>query len=148
MNIKLLKDLDFATKINEATAATSAGQDLLNNYKSYLFTNSANCLLVNGFVQEASKYSYDTGLIGILESVNKYINENKIEGVDFEFIKKIDAELNSKIDLLALNVVMLNLSGLYSQNGFFLHNSKSFPTQSTLIHILKNLQMRLSIKRR
>lgn len=78
MNIKLLKDLDFATKINEATAATSAGQDLLNNYKSYLFTNSANCSLVNGFVQEASKYSYDTGLIGILESVNKYINENKI----------------------------------------------------------------------
>lgn len=29
---------------------------------------------------------------------NDYINENKIEGVDFEFIKKIDAELNSKID--------------------------------------------------
>lgn len=27
-----------------------------------------------------------------------YINENKIEGVDFEFIKKIDSEVNSKID--------------------------------------------------
>lgn len=27
-----------------------------------------------------------------------YINENKIEGVDFEMIKKIDSEINSKID--------------------------------------------------
>lgn len=78
MNIKLLKDLDFATKINEQQAATSAGQDLVNNYKSYLFTNSVNCSLVNGFIKEASKYSYDTGLIGILESVNKYISDNKI----------------------------------------------------------------------
>lgn len=29
---------------------------------------------------------------------NDYINENSIEGVDFEFIKKIDSEINSKID--------------------------------------------------
>lgn len=33
-----------------------------------------------------------------LKLFNDYINENKIEGVDFEFIKKIDSELNSKID--------------------------------------------------
>lgn len=78
MNIKLLKDLDFATKISEAKAATPAGQDFLKGYKGYLFSNPATCSLVNNFVREATNYSYDTGLVSILESVNKYISDNKI----------------------------------------------------------------------
>ena len=78
MNIKLLKDLDFATKLNSCEAVTEAGKDLVKNYKAYLFTNPATCGLINGFVQEAQKYSFDTGLASILESVFNFINENKI----------------------------------------------------------------------
>lgn len=33
-----------------------------------------------------------------LKLFNDFINENKIDGVDFEYIKKIDSEINSLID--------------------------------------------------
>lgn len=78
MNIKLLKDLNFAGKINECEAVTEAGKELIKNYRGYLFTNAASCGLVNGFVREAQKYSFDAGLVGILESVLGFINKNKI----------------------------------------------------------------------
>jgi len=78
MNIKLLKDLDFASKIIGCEAVTEAGKELVKNYKAYLFSNPASCGIVNGFVQEAQKYSFDTGLVAILESVLGFINENKI----------------------------------------------------------------------
>ena len=78
MNIKLLKDLDFAAKINECKAVSEAGKELLKNYKAYLFTNPTSCGIVNGFVQEAQKYSFDTGLASVLESVLGFIKENNI----------------------------------------------------------------------
>ena len=78
MNVKLLKDLDFAAKLNECQAVSEAGKELLKNYKAYLFTNPASCGLVNGFVQEAQKYSFDTGLASVLESVLGFIKENNI----------------------------------------------------------------------
>ena len=78
MSIKLLKDLNFAEKINSIDAITEAGTEMLANYRSYVYSNPATCGLVNGFVMEASKYSFDTGLSSILESVNKFINENNI----------------------------------------------------------------------
>ena len=78
MSIKLLKDLNFAGKINECEAVTEAGKEMIKNYKGYLFTNPTSCSLVNGFVREAQKYSFDTGLTSILESVLSFINENRI----------------------------------------------------------------------
>ena len=78
MNVKLLKDLDFVAKINECQAVSEAGKELVKNYKAYLFTNPASCGIVNGFVQEAQKYSFDTGLASILESVLGFIKENNI----------------------------------------------------------------------
>ena len=78
MSIKLLKDLNFAGKINECEAVTEAGKEMIKNYKGYLFTNPTSCGLVNGFVREAQKYSFDTGLTSILESVLSFINENRI----------------------------------------------------------------------
>lgn len=78
MNIKLLKDLDFVSKITGCDAVTEAGKELINNYKGYLFTNPSSCGVVNGFIKEAQKYSFDTGLNSILESVLSFINENKI----------------------------------------------------------------------
>ena len=78
MNVKLLKDLDFVAKINECQAVSEAGKELVKNYKAYLFTNPASCGIVNGFVQEAQKYGFDTGLASILESVLGFIKENNI----------------------------------------------------------------------
>ena len=78
MNVKLLNNLDFAGKLNGCEPVTEAGKELLKNYKAYLFTNAASCGIVNGFVQEAQKYSFDTGLTGVLESVLNFIKENKI----------------------------------------------------------------------
>ena len=78
MNVKLLNNLDFASKINGTEAVTEAGKEMIKNYKAYLFTNPASCGIVNGFVQEAQKFSFDTGLASILESVLNFINENKI----------------------------------------------------------------------
>lgn len=78
MNIKLLKDLDFTAKLNNCNAVTESGKEMIKNYKAYLFTNSSTCGLVNGFIQEAQKYSFDTGIVGILESVLNFIKENNI----------------------------------------------------------------------
>lgn len=78
MSIKLLKDLNFAEKINSTEAITEAGKDVLNKYRAYCYSNPATCGIVNGFVLEASKLSFDTGLTSILESVNNFINENNI----------------------------------------------------------------------
>ena len=78
MNIKLLKNLDFASKINGTEAVTEAGKEMLQNYRGYIYSNPVTCGIVNGFIQEAAKFSFDTGLVGILESVNSFIKEHNI----------------------------------------------------------------------
>ena len=71
MSVKLLKDLNFAEKINSIDAVTEAGKEMLNNYRAYVYSKPVNHAVVNGFVSEASNYSFDTGVSAILESVNK-----------------------------------------------------------------------------
>ena len=78
MSVKLMKNLQFAEKLNATQAITEAGKELLNNYRAYVYSNAPTCSVVNGFVAEASKYTFDAGLASILESVTNYINENKI----------------------------------------------------------------------
>ena len=78
MSVKLLKDLQFAEKLNSTEAITEAGKEVLNNYRAYVYTNPTSCGIVNGFIIEASKLSFDTGLKSILESVNKFISDNNI----------------------------------------------------------------------
>ena len=78
MSINLLKNLDFATKINSTEAITEAGKEILKGYRAYMYTNAPTCGIVNNFVLEASKCSFDSGLNNILESVKSYINENNI----------------------------------------------------------------------
>jgi len=78
MSVKLLKNLNFAEKINSTEAITEAGKEILNNYRAYVYTNPVSCGIVNGFIMEASKFGFDTGLKSILESVNKFISENNI----------------------------------------------------------------------
>ncbi len=78
MTYKLLKDLNFAEKLNAYEAVTESGKDFLKNYRGYMFQNAATCSLVNNFIKEAKAYSYDKGLMNILESVVNFINENNI----------------------------------------------------------------------
>lgn len=78
MTINLLKDLDFAAKLNSAEAVTESGKEVLKNYRGYMFFNPCTCGIVNGFVKEAQQYSYDKGMMSILESVLSFINENNI----------------------------------------------------------------------
>lgn len=78
MNLKLIGALNFAEKLNSTNAVTESGAEFLKNYKAYLYQNEVTYGLVNGFIKEASKFSFDTGMMSILESVLKYVNENKI----------------------------------------------------------------------
>ena len=78
MNVKLLKDLNFGEKINSKEAVTEAGKEILNNYRAFVYSNPVTCGIVNGFVVEASRLGFDTGLVSILESVNSFIKENNI----------------------------------------------------------------------
>ena len=77
MNIRLLKDLDFASKINQTDAVSEAGKEMLNTYRGYVYSNPVTCGIVNGFVNEAKNFSFDAGLVSILNTVQNYINENK-----------------------------------------------------------------------
>ena len=78
MSLKLLKDLNFAEKLNSTEAVTEAGKECLKSYRGYMYTNAPSCGIVNGFIQEARRFSFDTGMMSILESVLKFVNENKI----------------------------------------------------------------------
>ena len=78
MTFKLLKDLNFAEKLNAHEAVTESGKDFLKNYRGYMFQNAATCSIVNNFIKEAKAYAYDKGLMNILESVVNFVNENNI----------------------------------------------------------------------
>lgn len=78
MNLRLLNDLAFAEKLNANEALTESAKETLNNYRGWLYTNPVTFSLVNGFIQEARKFSYDSGMMTILESVLKYVNKNNI----------------------------------------------------------------------
>lgn len=78
MTIKLLKDLAFADKLSLAEPITEAAQNVVKNYRGYLFMNSANCAVVNNFIKEAQQYAYDKGMSTILDAVTSFINEHRI----------------------------------------------------------------------
>lgn len=78
MSTKLLKDLNFAEKINSCEAITEAGKELTNKYKAYVYSNPATCGIVNGFIAESSKYGFDNGLMTTVETIKDFINENNI----------------------------------------------------------------------
>lgn len=74
---KVLAELEFDSVLNSTNAQTQSGQELLNNYKSYLMANESSCKLVNNFIKEAQNVRYDSGVNNILESVADYIMCNK-----------------------------------------------------------------------
>lgn len=79
MAINLIKDLDFAKKINAVDAVTESGKKMLSNYRGFCYNNPINCATVNNFINEArNNYSFDSGLMSIMSSIESYINENNI----------------------------------------------------------------------
>ena len=78
MNLNLIKGLQFAEKLNMTEAITESGKEFLKSYRGYLYTNPASYGLVNGFISEACSHKYDNGIASILESILKYVTENKI----------------------------------------------------------------------
>lgn len=78
MSIKLMKDLRFAELVNSTQAVSEAGKELVNNYRSFVYSNAPSCSVVNAFVNEAKKYSFDAGVSETLCKINDFINENKV----------------------------------------------------------------------
>lgn len=78
MNLKLISNLNFGEKLNANNPVTESGKEMLKNYKAYIFSNDVTYGLVNGFVREASQFTFDAGIKSILESVLNYVNENRI----------------------------------------------------------------------
>lgn len=110
MNISLIKGLQFAEKVNQFEPVTESGKQFIKRYRGYLYQNPANFSLVNNFISEAQKYSYDTGVMSILESVLKFVTENKIswkiasvcESINastdpYNYINKMGAETAEKL---------------------------------------------------
>lgn len=77
MKNRILAELDFASILNESSAQTATGADLLRKYQSFLITNESSHTLVNAFVKEASVHTYDNGVNEALKVVADYINMNK-----------------------------------------------------------------------
>lgn len=78
MSVKLLSNLDFAAKLNSVEAVTESGKEFLKCYRGYMYQNPSSCGIVNGFIKEAQNYGYDTGIMSILNSVLRFVNENNI----------------------------------------------------------------------
>lgn len=74
---KILTELEFASIISEAQAQTATGSSLLNRYKSHCMSNESTCALVNNFIKEASKLTYDNGVVAVLEEVADFVRANK-----------------------------------------------------------------------
>lgn len=99
MSEKLLTNLNFAELITKNEAITEAGKELLSGFRGYIYSNPVSCSLVNGFIAEASKYGFDTGLTNILESVNSFIKENNISWKLASACESINAN-NSKYNYI------------------------------------------------
>lgn len=74
---KVLTELEFNNLLNEAGAQTQTGAELINKFRVFLMSNEVTHDLVNAFVREAQKCSYDNGVNIVLEQVSNYINNNK-----------------------------------------------------------------------
>ena len=99
---KILVELEFGSIIGESQAQTATGESLLNNYKSHCMSNESTCALVNKFIKEASKLTYDNGVVAVLEQVVDFVNSNKTRWQIASACESIQAQQTS------YNVLNLN----------------------------------------
>lgn len=76
MTYKVLMGCDFTQLLNEASAQTQTGAELMTKYRAHLMNNPESCALVNNFVKEASQIRYDNGVNYVLEVLSDYISSN------------------------------------------------------------------------
>lgn len=76
MTYKVLMGCDFTQLVNEASAQTQTGAELITKYRAHLMNNPESCALVNNFIKEASQVRYDNGVNYVLEVLSDYINSN------------------------------------------------------------------------
>lgn len=78
MNVyKVLANMDFSTQLFEAKAQTALGKEVINKYRAYMTANAATCSVVNSFLAEARKLSYDSGVQAVVESIASVISANR-----------------------------------------------------------------------
>lgn len=99
---KILVELEFGSIIGESQAQTATGESLLNSYKSHCMSNESTCALVNNFIKEASKLTYDNGVVAVLEQVVDFVNSNKTRWQIASACESIQAQQTS------YNVLNLN----------------------------------------
>lgn len=99
---KILTELEFGSIIGESQAQTSTGESLLNRYKSHCMANESTCALVNNFIKEASKLTYDNGIVAVLEEVVDFVNSNKTRWQIASACESIQAQQTS-YNMLNLN---------------------------------------------
>lgn len=99
---KILVELEFGSIIGESQAQTATGENLLNSYKSHCMSNESTCALVNNFIKEASKLTYDNGVVAVLEQVVDFVNSNKTRWQIASACESIQAQQTS------YNVLNLN----------------------------------------
>lgn len=78
MSVILLKNLNFTEMVNGCQPLTESGKEFMDNYRSWLFSNPVSCGVVNSFLNESVKYTFDQNINKLADQVKKYINENNI----------------------------------------------------------------------
>lgn len=97
---KVLKELNFGNLILESlTPLTQSGSDLMFKYKALIESSSVSCTMVNNFLAEARKVSYDNIVFEILENVSSYINDNKVSWALASACESINAD-NSRYNYM------------------------------------------------
>lgn len=77
MTSKVLTEMDFSTIISNSSANTQTGAEMLNKFKAHVMACESSCALVNQFVKEASRMTYDNGVNEALSIVSDYIYSNQ-----------------------------------------------------------------------
>ncbi len=93
---KQLAELDFCALLAEANANTATGSTLINKYRNYCSENIVNCAVINSFIGEAKRQTYDAGVLKVLESLADFINSRQISWQIASVCESIKNDKNPK----------------------------------------------------
>ena len=102
---KVLAGMDFSGKLFEAKAQTAIGEELINKYRSFVVANPTTCATVNGFLQEARKLTYDSGVQALVEVLAETLQENKFGWALASVCENIEMGRNQRGNYLHLRAL-------------------------------------------
>lgn len=82
----------FTSALNEAHYQTSTGKDLFQKYQSLTMANAITCSMVNSFIQEARRMSFDSGVVEALAKVCTVVDSNKYSWLLETACEKIESD--------------------------------------------------------